>query len=170
MDHLRQMLLGKVSMTDMRPEDRRIRGQEANGDVELLELFGSEPFKYAEGDPTHIHDQLFFAQDDVVRPRLKCKDIATFVERLNKFSNGLVQALRDVRGSLDGVVVAGGSVLGALMNGMGRATDIDLFLAQRGRLARLTLAPSAMFVIASPRTIFLKELREEAQGAGNLLK
>ena len=66
---------------------------------------------------------LFGAEDN--RPRIDCDSAEVLKQRLDHLTNGLVSKLA----SIDGILIAGGSIVDALIDGSGEmCTDVDIFL------------------------------------------
>ena len=121
-DHwLSDSIQGKISDFFMRPQCRAIRQAEETGDVHLLDPF-EESFNF-EQDPSGLGPVLFRAEDD--RRRIDCDSAEVLKQRLDQLTKGLVSKLA----SIDGILIAGGSVVDALIDGSGEmCTDLDIFL------------------------------------------
>ena len=123
MDWLSSKIRGEISHTDLRPADRLLREAELAARAEpqsyrLLDVFKDDMCPLP---PLDLQLPLLF---DAVReqPRLQ-GTYHDFIQRLDEFSGGLVESLKDI----DGLVVAGGSVLAALTDSF-RPGDLDIFL------------------------------------------
>lgn len=117
-----ESILGKISGFFMRHQDRAIRSAEMTNETGPL----LDPFEttYDERSATELGPTLLQPENDEDRPRIECKNAAALKDRLNALTNGLVDKLSGVAG----IVIAGGAVVDALTCGLGRCTDVDVFL------------------------------------------
>ncbi len=127
MDWLAQKIRGEVCSYDLRPADRMLRRleEEARSDpkqFELLDVFGDEDMTPLPRDALGI--PLLLAGKN--KPELK-GTYRDFETRLDVLSAGLVTDLREAE--ITGLVIAGGSVIGSLIDCA--ASDIDIFLVCR---------------------------------------
>ncbi len=128
MDWLTQKIRGEVCSCDLRPADRLLRRleQEARSDPArfelLIDVFGDEDLTPLPRDALGI--PLLLGGKN--KPELKGA-YSDFVKRLDVFSAGLVTDLREAE--ISGIVIAGGSVIGSLIDCA--AGDIDIFLVCR---------------------------------------
>ena len=116
LDALTDFLRGEISDHDMRPEDRQLRALELQGVTELIDLYSVDIVE------RECHDlQATVLPSNIPRCR-KQGSFQDFKQRMAGFTRNLC----DYVASLDGVVFAGGSVLGAICNCP--FGDIDIFL------------------------------------------
>lgn len=121
---LAHIVKGQTSPYDLRPEDRRIRISEhaflqdnvTGHDGMLMDVFGHEIIY---GSPSDVNSPLLF--ENMQRPVRK-GTFRDFLERLNQWSGDLINDLQGI----PNLVIAGGAVLGSLVDGA--AGDIDIFL------------------------------------------
>jgi hypothetical protein len=109
---------GEISPYDLRFEDRVIYENEMVNDVPLIDVFNVETIPL----PREQIQQPLLFDTEQARP-LIASDYATFRERLDAFTGGLLDSLEQT----DNIIIAGGSVIGALM-GVG-AGDVDIFMS-----------------------------------------
>jgi len=123
-DCLSHYVRGVISPFDLRAEDRALRQREQQACMDpksfeqelLLDVHLADM-----GNRSRDVLQLPLLFDNAVRPALS-GSFSEFYERLNNWSGGLVDDLRNV----PSLVFAGGSVLSALVDGV--AGDLDIFL------------------------------------------
>ena len=128
LDWLADTLRGKLSPTDLPPVVARVRAEEEctradlDKGVDQIDNILVDLHQCALGADPKIHwgGPLLFEKREM-QP-LSLPTYVDFMARLDTFSGGLVENLRKI----PGVVVAGGSVLGALLNGV--ANDLDIFI------------------------------------------
>jgi len=134
LENLSNVIRGRTCMLDLCPHDRKIREDEA---------IARENPKSFENMLIDVHSTIIEAKprnsleipllfEDV--PRTHIKDgLNAFYERLNTFSGGILNDLKEI----PGLIFAGGSVLASLTGGI--AGDIDIFLKVQVEDAEATL-------------------------------
>ena len=124
LDHLSDIIRGHTCAMDLRFDDRQIREHEMKARKDstahqgMLMDVHKNTFEYLPRDCLEL--PLLFA--DVPRSYIK-GGFQEFYERLNTFSGNLLTDLKDIG---PGLIIAGGSVLGALTGCF--AGDLDVFL------------------------------------------
>ena len=131
-DALAHHLREETSYADLRPEDRRIREEELiaqgeDSDGALIDFFAMD-HSPLEREGLQMHLLL----DEAPRAAVT-RDFTAFYERLKEFSGGILADLVRV----PGVIVAGGAVVGALVDAP--SSDLDLFLVCSAAEADLRL-------------------------------
>ena len=123
-DALKDYLRDDISQFDMRWEDRQIADDELRvrqnpgEDHNLLMDFFQQDRSPLPRESLHPHALLTKAP----RATVACSNLEEFIERLNTFSgSGLVDALAKI----PDICIAGGSVIGSLVNAP--SSDIDVF-------------------------------------------
>ena len=119
------MIRGQTCPLDLRPQDRSIREQEAMAREQprafekemLIDVFTAD-LTFLGRDEL----QLPLLLQSLPPPAMQASSIAVFQERLNNFSGQLLQELTGI----DGLIFAGGAILGAL-TGVASG-DLDIFL------------------------------------------
>ncbi len=119
-DFLTDSIAGRISGFNMRPQDRKITFFERTGDVSL-----HDPFQTTfDQIPVAEHGPALLEPRGDERERVDCGTEAVMRARLNKLTNGLVDKLA----SAQGLLIAGGAVVHALLVGRQRCSDVDIFL------------------------------------------
>ena len=119
-DFLTDSIVGRFSGFNMRPQDREISFFERTGDVSLHDPFQTT---FDQRPVAELGPALLEPRGDE-RARVDCGTEAVMRARLNKLTNGLVDKLTSVQGLL----IAGGAVVHALLGGRQRCSDVDIFL------------------------------------------
>jgi len=142
-DRLLHVARGEISPYDLNPNDRRLREEEAKVRADpksypdfLLDVFETDcaprPLSSLGLRPREI------ILGGVTPPRIRATTYDEFIENLDRFSGGLVGDLP----SGEGIVIAGGSVFGALVGC--EANDIDIYLTRpdtaQGTFDKITAA------------------------------
>ena len=123
-DALKDYLRDDISQSDMRWEDRQIAEDELHvrqnpgEDHNLLMDFFQKDCSPLPRESLHPHALLTKAPRAVVA----CNNLEEFIERLNTFSGG---GLVDALSKIPDICIAGGSVIGSLVNAP--SSDIDVF-------------------------------------------
>ena len=119
---LAQIIRGEISHYDLRAEDRALRDKERE-DLSDLAAYKLIDVHLAESSVKPFGDLQIpvLALSNIMRPELfgTCRD---FHKRLNSFSGGLLDDLA----AIQGICIAGGSFLSALVKGS--AGDVDIYL------------------------------------------
>ena len=116
--HMAHRLKGEISPADMRPADRRLKIEEGGYSYTLLDVFKAD--KSAK-DPVELQIPLLPLFGET-RHQQQSASYYEFRQRFDKIAGGLLSELVDT----DGIVFAGGAVLGAFAGTP--VGDIDLFL------------------------------------------
>ncbi len=119
-DFLTDSITGRISGFNMRPEDKEISFFERTGDVSLHDPFQTT---FDQRPVAELSPALLEQRGDE-RARVDCGTEAVMRARLNRLTNGLVDKLTSVQGLL----IAGGAVVHALLVGRQRCSDVDIFL------------------------------------------
>ena len=121
-EHLSHRLRREISPYDLRAEDRELQAEEAaasRGEKDLM-MWNVHSAGAAPRDRVELQLPLLL-QANGTRPAV-VGSFSDFYERLDKFSGGLIEALSGI----PGLIVAGGSVLGALCSL--ESADLDLYI------------------------------------------
>ena len=116
--HMAHRLKGEISPADMRPVDRMLKYEEGGDSYRLLDAFKADK---SPKDPAELQIPLLplFGEPQRQQPSASYYE---FRRRFDKIAGGLLNELVDT----DGIVFAGGAVLGAFVGTP--VGDIDLFL------------------------------------------
>jgi len=119
-DSLAYHLRGDISPYDMRPEDRAIQNEEAR----LVEFFAVD---HSPLDRNQLQPHML--RSKAPRP-IAVASFDEFFTSLNKFSDNLLEELSEI----PDIIIAGGSVIGSLVNKT--RSDLDVFLTCEKAVAK----------------------------------
>ncbi len=141
LDCLAQKIRGETCPMDLLESDRRLRENEAvarqdprsHEKTMLIDVFGAETSPLPR---TSLEMPLLLTE--ALPPTLQSDSFSDFKDRLDTFSGGLVQELRDI----PGLLWAGGAVIGALTGA------IFLNIMRTGSNSALAVVPSSKNLVS----------------------
>ena len=122
--HLEDYLFGHTSIYDLRLADRQLKEQESDVRTKVCE---DKHFLVNVFEACTLPREATELEVPLLKPARKrvevdCNNFTTFCSRFHTLTHGLAEAIQNT----DGVVFAGGSVVGTLTNG--DVGDVDIFL------------------------------------------
>ena len=133
-------LQGHTSVYDLKPADRAMfeaerRARSSGGTLQLIHVYGSGCTSARSDDQTFMFEECYMPREHLelpllfnrtsTKPVVTAKSMKEFEKAFDGLSGGL---LEDIRG-IDGIIIAGGSVVAALTGVV--AKDIDIFVVGR---------------------------------------